>query len=52
MVRIGIREQFAAVVLITALVPLLVLSIAIWINNHNFVTGTLAIPLPIPKYTP
>ncbi|KAG9234879.1 histidine kinase-group VI protein [Amylocarpus encephaloides] len=37
--RIGIREQFAAVVLFTALVPLMVLSIATWINNHDFVTG-------------
>jgi osomolarity two-component system sensor histidine kinase SLN1 len=37
--RIGIREQFAAVVLVTALVPLMVLAIATWVNNHNFVTG-------------
>jgi osomolarity two-component system sensor histidine kinase SLN1 len=40
--RVGIREQFAAVVLLTALVPLMVLSIATWINNHNFVTGVTA----------
>lgn len=37
--RVGIREQFAAVVLITALVPLMVLAIATWVNNHDFVTG-------------
>jgi osomolarity two-component system sensor histidine kinase SLN1 len=40
--RIGIREQFAAVVLVTALVPLMVLAIATWINNHDFVTGVTA----------
>jgi osomolarity two-component system sensor histidine kinase SLN1 len=37
--RIGIREQLGAVVLITALVPLAVLAIATWINNHNFVVN-------------
>lgn len=36
--RIGIREQLAAVVLVTALVLLAVLSIATWVNNVNFVT--------------
>jgi len=35
--RIGIREQLAVVVLLTAFVPLAVLAIATWINNHNFV---------------
>ncbi|TVY82586.1 Two-component system protein B [Lachnellula suecica] len=37
--RIGIREQLGLVVLLTALVPLAVLAIATWINNHNFVVG-------------
>ena len=36
--RIGIREQLAAVVLVTALVPLAVLAIATWLNNVNFVS--------------
>jgi osomolarity two-component system sensor histidine kinase SLN1 len=45
--RIGIREQFAAVVLITALVPLMVLAIATWINNHDFVTGITASQLSL-----
>lgn len=35
--RIGIREQLGAVILLTSLVPLAVLSIAVWINNKNFV---------------
>lgn len=35
--RIGIREQLAVVVLLSALVPLAVLAIATWINNLNFV---------------
>lgn len=35
--RIGIREQLAVVVLLTAFIPLAVLAIATWINNHNFV---------------
>lgn len=35
--RIGIREQFGLVVLLTTFVPLAVLAIATWINNHNFV---------------
>ncbi|TAQ88057.1 hypothetical protein B7494_g3606 [Chlorociboria aeruginascens] len=35
--RIGIREQLALLVLITALVPLAVLAIATWFNNYNFV---------------
>ncbi|KAK2625748.1 hypothetical protein QTJ16_005060 [Diplocarpon rosae] len=34
--RIGIREQLGAVILLTSLVPLAVLSIAVWINNKNF----------------
>lgn len=37
--RIGIREQLGAVLLLTALVPLAVLSIAVWINNRNFVVN-------------
>ena len=37
--RIGIREQLAAVVLVTALLPLAVLAIAVWINNHNLVVN-------------
>jgi osomolarity two-component system, sensor histidine kinase SLN1 len=37
--RIPIREQLAGFLLITSLVPLAVLAIATWINNHNFVTG-------------
>lgn len=36
--RIPIREQLAGFLLITSLVPLAVLAIATWINNHNFVT--------------
>ncbi|CZS98478.1 related to protein histidine kinase [Rhynchosporium agropyri] len=35
--RVGIREQLGAVVLLVALVPLAVLSISVWINNKNFV---------------
>ena len=35
--RIGIREQLGFVVLVTSLVPLAILAIATWINNHNFV---------------
>jgi hypothetical protein len=31
--RIGIREQLATVVLLTALLPLAVLAIAVWINK-------------------
>jgi len=37
--RIGIREQLAVVVLLSALVPLAVLAIAVWINNHNLVVN-------------
>ncbi|KAH8599329.1 histidine kinase-group VI protein [Bisporella sp. PMI_857] len=37
--RIGIREQLAGLVLLGALIPLAVLSIASWINNHEFVVG-------------
>jgi osomolarity two-component system sensor histidine kinase SLN1 len=37
--RIGIREQLAAVVLLTSLIPLAILAIATWVNNHNFVVG-------------
>lgn len=35
--RIGIREQLAFVVLLTSLIPLAILAIATWVNNHNFV---------------
>ncbi|CAG8951435.1 hypothetical protein HYFRA_00007351 [Hymenoscyphus fraxineus] len=37
--RIGIREQFAVVVLLTALVPLMVLAVATWVNQYAFVTN-------------
>jgi osomolarity two-component system sensor histidine kinase SLN1 len=37
--RIGIREQLGFVVLVTSLVPLAILAIATWINNHNFVVN-------------
>lgn len=36
--RIPIREQLAGFLLITSLVPLAVLAIATWMNNHSFVT--------------
>lgn len=35
--RIGIREQLAFVVLLTSLIPLAILAITTWVNNHNFV---------------
>lgn len=35
--RVGIREQLASVVLLTSLMPLAILAIATWVNNHNFV---------------
>lgn len=35
--RIGIREQLGILVLATSVVPLAILAIAVWINNHNFV---------------
>ena len=35
--RIGIREQLAGLVLLCSLVPLAVLAIATWVNNHDFV---------------
>jgi osomolarity two-component system sensor histidine kinase SLN1 len=38
MLRIGIREQLAAVVLVTALVPLAVLAIATWVNTQAWVS--------------
>ncbi|KAI6710333.1 hsp90-like protein [Diplocarpon mali] len=37
--RVGIREQLGAVILLTSLVPLAVLSIAVWINNKDFVVN-------------
>ncbi len=37
--RIGILEQLGAVILLTSLIPLAVLSIAVWINNKNFVVN-------------
>ena len=40
--RIGIREQLAAVVLVTALVPLAVLAIATWVNSQKFVSQVTA----------
>lgn len=40
--RIPIREQLAGFLLITSLVPLAVLAIATWMNNHNFVTEITA----------
>ena len=35
--RIGIREQLGLVVLVAASIPLIVLSLAVWFNNYNFV---------------
>lgn len=35
--RIGIREQLASLVLLCSVIPLAVLAIAVWVNNHNFV---------------
>lgn len=40
--RIPIREQLAGFLLITSLVPLAVLAIATWMNNHSFVTEITA----------
>jgi len=40
--RIPIREQLAIFLLVTSLVPLAVLAIATWMNNHNFVTEITA----------
>lgn len=40
--RIPIREQLAGFLLFTSLVPLAVLAIATWINNHQFVTEITA----------
>ncbi len=37
--RIGIREQLAVVLLVTALLPLAVLAVVVWINNYNFVVN-------------
>ncbi|RDL39196.1 CheY-like protein [Venustampulla echinocandica] len=37
--RIGIREQLAAIVLLTALVPLAVLAISVWVNSYSFIIG-------------
>jgi osomolarity two-component system sensor histidine kinase SLN1 len=39
MVRIGIRAQLAVAVLLCAFIPLMVLSVAVWINNHDFVVS-------------
>jgi osomolarity two-component system sensor histidine kinase SLN1 len=36
--RIGIREQLAVLVLLTALVPLAVLAIATWVNSKEFIS--------------
>jgi len=47
MVRIGIREQLGVVVLLFALVPLMVLSVAVWINNHNFVVSVTSSELAL-----
>lgn len=35
--RIGIREQLALLVLLCSLVPLAILAITTWVNNHDFV---------------
>lgn len=35
--RVGIREQLAFVVLLTSLIPLAILAITTWVNNHDFV---------------
>jgi len=45
--RIGIREQLAGVVLLSALIPLAVLAIAVWINNHNLVVNVTSQELTI-----
>lgn len=37
--RIGIREQLAGLVLVTALVPLAVLAIATWANSQQFISN-------------
>jgi osomolarity two-component system sensor histidine kinase SLN1 len=37
--RIGIRQQLAALVLVTALIPLIVLAVVTWVNNRNFVVN-------------
>jgi len=37
--RIGIREQLAAAVLLCSILPLVILSVAVWINNHSFVVA-------------
>jgi osomolarity two-component system sensor histidine kinase SLN1 len=45
--RIGIREQLAVVVLLSGLIPLMVLSVAVWINNHNFVVSVTSSELAL-----
>lgn len=35
--RIGIREQLGIIVLVASALPLVVLSLAVWYNNYNFV---------------
>ncbi|KAH6682605.1 histidine kinase-group VI protein [Halenospora varia] len=37
--RIGIREQLIVTFFAVALVPLMVLAVTTWVNNHNFVVG-------------
>ncbi|KAH8687229.1 histidine kinase-group VI protein [Tricladium varicosporioides] len=37
--RIGIREQLIVTFFAVALVPLMVLAVTTWANNHNFVVG-------------
>lgn len=37
--RVGIREQLALLVTSASLIPLLVIAIATWVNNYNFVVG-------------
>jgi osomolarity two-component system sensor histidine kinase SLN1 len=37
--RVGIRQQLALLVLLTALVPLVVLAVVTWVNNRDFVVN-------------
>lgn len=45
--RIGIREQLAGLVLLCALVPLAILAITTWVNNHNFVSVLCLFLIPL-----
>lgn len=45
--RIGIREQLAFVVLLTSLIPLAILAITTWVNNHDFVVDVTSSSLTL-----